>query len=237
VLDEGRMPGPEFARGPIKEVAWNYGGFACDAHFVFYDDMLEGKPCVLRGADAAQFAVLAHGFGRDSKTVYYRKSRVKSAVSETFQILNQFYSTDGRKFFYMERAIANADPHSFEVLADCWARDGKHAFFQDGAVANADAATFGIVNQSFARDANHVFGWTGCIIDRADPELFEQIDDSLFYRDNRGVYFGGYPSGWLEGADPATFQVGPNCNEGHDREWVYQGKERKGPRQTDEPRK
>jgi hypothetical protein len=231
VLDEGRILKAEFARGPNDELAWDYQGFACDAHFVFFDDMMEGKACVLRGADPGQFNVLEHGYGRDEKLVYYGKGRAKGANPKRFQVVSRFYAADDEKVFYMEREVAGAEPASFKVLANCWARDDRHAFFQDGLISNADAATFGIIDQGFARDAARVYRWMGKVLEHADPETFEQIGDSLYYRDERAVYYCGYPSGWLEDADPTTFKPGPAHSEGRDRQWTYRGCEKRGPRQ------
>src|SRR5262245_20182580 len=136
-----------------------------------------------------------------------------------------------RRSFTWNVVVPGAEAQSFEVLANCWARDAKQVFFQDGPVVNADPAAFGIIDESFARDAVYVFGWSGRVLDGADVGSFEQIGDSLFYRDKQGIYYSGYPSGWLEGADPATFKVGPAHNEGHDRQWTYRGCDKREARQ------
>jgi hypothetical protein len=230
VLDEGRTPAPDFAHA-TNDQSWNYQGFACDARCVYFDDMMEGKAVVLRGADPSQFKVFGNGFGGDEKLVYYRKSRIKAAKPKPFRVLSLYYATDDERVYYTERAIAGAHAATFEVLADCWARDENNAFFQEHPIEGADARTFDIIATGFARDATHIYRWGGAVLEHADAETFERIDDSLYYRDRRGIYYSGYPGGWIEGADPLTFEVGPRHDEARDGQWTYRGGVRNGPRQ------
>lgn len=221
VLDEGRFCDDESSSGKVSEDAWDYSGFACDATQVFHDDMLEGKPVVLRGADPKTFRSLQFGFGKDSDAVFHGRWKLKKVNPQTFRVLNQSFSTDGKRAYYFDQEIASADAASFEVLGEYWARDAKRIYFQKDTVPQADRATFELIDYNFGRDRKYVYGYAGEILAGADAKSFQRIKSrrsSLFYRDKRRVYYQGKPVG---GADPKSFEVGPGYNEGRDHAWLY----------------
>jgi len=97
-------------------------------------------------------------------------------------------------------------------------------------LSQTERNTFELIDVNFGRDRRFVYGFLGEVIDNADPGSFRRIGESLFYCDNRGVYYTGYPSGWVDGADSTSFAVGPGHDEGHDSVWLYKCNHKKGPR-------
>jgi hypothetical protein len=188
-------------------------GFACDATQIFHYALTIGKPCVLRGADPATFQVLPRCHGRDAKSGYFEKYRLKGSRAQAFRSLNDYFAADDRSVFYCDRAIPEADAASFGIFGQNWAKDRHRVYFQDKIVA-ADPATIELIAGNFARDAQRVYGFLGQVLEGADPETFEQAGDarSLYFKDKSRVYYIGYPGGWVDGADPQTFQVVGNTD-------------------------
>lgn len=221
VLDEGRYPRPGWPTpSEDSDSGWAFEGFACDATQVFHYVMTIGKPCVLRGADPATFEVLPYSYGRDAKSAYYAKYRLKGSRPATFRLLNQHFAVDDHSVFYGERAIAGADAASFEVLGEYWARDANRVYFQDKLV-DADRTTIELVADDFVRDGARVYKFLGEVLEGADPQTFQPAG-GLYFKDRARVYYNGYPSGWVEGADAATFQAVPDKPaEGRDARHYY----------------
>jgi DKNYY family len=206
VLDAGRHPRPGWpAPAEDNDSGWAFEGFACDATQVFHYVMTIGKPCVLRGVDPATFEVLPHSYGRDAKSVYFEKYRLKGARPQSFRQLNQHFAVDDHSVFYGERAIAGADAASFEIFGEYWAKDANCVYFQDNQV-QADRASIELIAHYFARDGEKVFGFGGKVLEGADPLSFQPAG-GLYFKDWARVYYIGYPGGWVEGADAGTFQV------------------------------
>ncbi len=206
VLDEGRRPRPGWpAPSEDSDSGWDFEGFACDATQVFHYVMTIGKPSVLRGADPTTFEVLPHSYGRDSRSVYYERYRLKGARPELFRQLNQHFAVDDHSVFYGERAIVGADATNFEVFGEYWARDANRVYFQDKLV-QADRAKIEWIADQFVRDGERVYGFGGQVLEGADPLTFQPAG-GLYFKDWARVYYTGYPSGWVEGADAGTFQA------------------------------
>ena len=230
-LDEGRQPIPEWAR--FCRVEWNYTGFARDARNAYWDDMMVGKACVLRGADLDSFQVLEHSFAKDKQYVWHARWRLKKAAPETFRILNPSYSTDGRFVYYGEILIPGADPASFVALRDFWARDKGRAYFQRDPIPIADAATFECIDHHFARDKERLFSYMGHIVTGINPSEFEPIGNDgygRYYRDARRIYWGPQADR-VRGVHFSTFEVvNEDRADARDQDWFYRCGERVKPR-------
>jgi hypothetical protein len=229
VLDSGRRPTAEWARVGTND--WTYEGFACDANNVYWDDMLSGKPCALKGADVQSFQLLSHGFVRDARYVWHNRWRLPGAKPDAFRVLNPSYGTDGKGVFYAEIPMPEAEAATFEALMDFWARDAHLAFFQRSPIPNADAKTFRVHGQHFASDARHVYRFLGEVVPHIDAATFERVGQSDYCRDRQHVFWRG-KTDRVRGAHAPSFEVfiGDKVD-ARDRSSLYRLGDRVGPRE------
>jgi hypothetical protein len=111
-------------------------GYAKDARFVFHT-IVEGKACVIKGADPASFTSRGHGFGSDKLAVYFERKKLAGADTNTWQHIRGPHSHSGEKGYILEKRIRGANGKCLESLpiltTEYWSRDDKDYYHLDRA--------------------------------------------------------------------------------------------------------
>lgn len=133
------------------------------------------------------FYEVTAGRGSSNSSSYDKKRIIKGADPKTFEVLNKHYTKDKNNFYICSwtgpdlfristkcEKIKNVDRESFEVI-DNDPYDNKYSY-------------------NYAKDKNHVYFY-GMIIENADPQSFQIINNKyiidknrLYYEDRRGLY-------------------------------------------------
>ena len=110
VLDEGMYS----TSGYLNEVT--YHGYGRDKSNVYFQDMMSGKPRLVRGADRDTFRHVQFSYGVDASYVYREEKRLPKADPKSFQVLTELFSRDKRRVYYGNRPIVDADPETFSFF-------------------------------------------------------------------------------------------------------------------------
>ena len=128
---------------------------------------LEGfEDVVLDGADPARFEVLAHGFARDDRHVYWMHSDqrhwrcLEGADAVSFQVLSASWSRDRTRAWYDGWKSVKIDGPTFEVLSECYARDALGVLSRGVRKKDIDARSARALGGDYLR-AGDVIYWGG----------------------------------------------------------------------------
>lgn len=109
----------------------------------------------------------------------------------------------------VQRPVEPNIPKGLLILNDYFAIDADHAYVINDArnswvtIPGVDRTSFAVIAGRFARDAGHIFQM-GRILS-ADPVSFSVISSQHGYAQDAKHIFG--PSGVIDDADPATFEM------------------------------
>jgi hypothetical protein len=138
-LDNGDLDlGP--IHGVRRRAPYGYGK---DAKQVWYYDF-DGKPNVVKKADAATFHVVTEHFAIDAKAVYFGASTIPKADPKTWTHLGLKYSKDSKRIYFTKRVVEGADLNTFEVAMNpVWplARDAARFYNADEVIAQEQFET------------------------------------------------------------------------------------------------
>ena len=218
---------PEADPSTFVFISDSYSSYAKDATHVFLQDkIIPGAD----PATFTVFAEDHGAYGKDATHVYRGLCALPDADPRTFEVLAGGFEKDARHVYYRwSDVVTSADPRSFVVVAidgGCknqvvFAKDDNHVYYHGGweqvdpsIIAGADPATFVFVGGGgyeggFAKDSHRVY-WGDQAVNGADPKTFESIaapnesNQAPYGRDAHAVYLG--PTR-LMGADPKTFEV------------------------------
>ena len=183
-----------------------------------------------------EFEILGYGIIKDSSKVYFpveysnEYTLLEGVDASTFEFIGECecvetscasYYKDSLNIYVEDLKLAHAESSSFEYFGEyilglglartaAYARDNNDVFVGCGRILQtADPASFTVIgndhDDAYAKDIKKVYFGDEIVID-ADPKTFETID-SLFWRDEDGVYVEGQK---LVGVDVETFEtVGP----------------------------
>lgn len=164
----------------------------------------------IEGADAASFAVLAPGYGRDVHAVYHEGRRFAVADPASFEVLEHGFARDARQAYHLRRPIAGSQGGAaFRVLDSQYADDGQRIFHatSDGGrstvreLRGIDRTRFEVLGAGWARDARTLLH--GGERRAGDPASFTPLDRG-YVKTSAQVYFLGQP---VAGADAGTFEM------------------------------
>ena len=148
--------------GYLNEVT--YHGYGRDKSNVYFQDMMSGKPRLVRGADRDTFRHVQFSYGVDASYVYREEKCLPKADPKSFQVLTELFSRDKRRVYYGNRPIVDADPETFLVLPGVdqkdmrlYAKDKELAYCRDRRLDQADAITFEKIGEFSATDGHHVW--------------------------------------------------------------------------------
>ena len=153
--------------------------YATDGASVFYEGRL------LRGADAATFALTGDFCAKDKRTIYCWGKAFKSADPASFESLDMGISKDATRVWCSGQTFHHFDALTFTVVNSFYAKDKKYAYYMTVTpsecfftiIPESDPATFIAVEKggsayvNYAKDADHVY-FNGEIVPNADPETF-----------------------------------------------------------------
>ena len=175
-------------------------------------------------ADPSTFSVISHGYGKDSKSIYYFAQKIANADVLSFTILrganypssemlvSSWYAKDKNSVYYRSSVIPNADVQSFVFLGSEYAKDKNEVYYEGKTLANADADSFALAD-GYAKDKNHIFYGDKILNIEIDPASFMVVGGGAI-RDNKRVYFRDYYEdkyNLASGVDAPTFQYVGTC--------------------------
>jgi hypothetical protein len=209
-------------------------GETCTAHDLRYDFTIHNSLLTITGPRAgsdSRVTALGCHYARVGDAIYLWEQLIAGADAPTFQLLrpnqcNMAVARDKNHVYEGGVPRPEIDASTFEMLDDAIARDRSHVYFLMHAVPGADPATFRILKprrkcrqdfSGFSLDQTHVYLYM-TLLPGADPKTFEMVEPELdakgecartglYSRDAHHVWNGNVE---VEGADPATFVVGPN---------------------------
>jgi len=117
------------AVGPTEHAFNTTNGFAKDGGRV-YHTTLGGKPCVIKGADAASFTPCGNGYASDKSTVYFERKKLPGADPDKWQHIRGPYSRSEKNAYVLGERIRGAYGNCLEPLPGMetsgdWCRDDK----------------------------------------------------------------------------------------------------------------
>lgn len=179
----------------------------------------------LPGADAASFESVKNWLGHDSKRVYFKDKPVVGADVATIKAKRYPLSYDKNDYYYETVPMRVADMTSFKVIKwiedDFWAKDSRCAYYDTLRIDDVDLPTFKVMALGLAKDKNHVYSM-GEVLPIADPETFEPIGSSLYYRDKFNIWCGDE---LMQNVDYETFTVDGTLK-AHDKYGAFRGERR-----------
>lgn len=129
----GRISGADVstfaAVGPTEHAFNATNGYAKDAQSV-YHTIVGGKPCVIKGADAASFTSRGNGHGTDDSHVYFERKKVPGADPAKWRHIRGPHSHSETNAYILGQRIRGANGNCLESLpiletAEYWSRDDK----------------------------------------------------------------------------------------------------------------
>jgi DKNYY family len=209
-------------------------GKPCIAHDARYEFAVREGYLIFTGSRAgsdSRVTDLGCYYARVGDAIYLQERLIAGADAPTFQLLRTNHcilaiARDKNHVYEGGVPRPEIDAPTFEMLEDFIARDRSHVYFLMHAVTGADPATFRILRprrkcrqdfSGFSLDQAHVY-LNMMLLPGADPRTFELVEPELdakgecvrtgvYSRDAHHVWNGNVE---VEGADPATFVVGPN---------------------------
>lgn len=216
-------------------------GYSKDEKSVYYDSDLFGFT-ELGGVDVETFEILEGDlyhrniFSRDRNSIYFHgeiprvelssSSEIYSYHAPSFEFLqvdnhsNGAYVKDENGIYfirvhwatppdssithYTHHKLQDADPETFqEVGYSKYYKDDQFVYNQEKKLVQYDASSFMVLSQLYTLDENAVY-YKDEKVNGADPNYFEQLGDSEYFKDLKNVYFRGEI---LQGADVNNFEI------------------------------
>ncbi len=194
--------------------------YAKDKNAVYYcDEKREGQNYYLtkhsiiftvKGAEAANFAVLSNGYAKDSKRAYQNGLAFKVEDVETLSLVEGDFLKDKFQVYFSRRSVKNAQPNSFRVLNGSYAKDTARVYIysyqpndkQSVQEIPCEASTFAILDYPYSKDAHSLFYYDQKI-QSSDVASFAIVGND-YSKDKAHVY---YKSKVLKSVDPQTFSL------------------------------
>lgn len=161
----------------------------------------------LSEADPASFVILDsdrgendRGYARDRSHVWFEGKRMAVADIASFQVRSYGYARDNTTGYYMREPVPGSDGRTFANLDSEWSRDATHVWWSDVDLSSQPAGA--LINR---------------LAEGADPTTFQPLEYG-YGKDATRVYFQGTV---VEGADAASFAVGPEGDAAHDKNGAY----------------
>ena len=156
------------------------------------------------------------GYARDNHTVYYQTDRLNGADAADFSVVDHCWGKDHRHVYQYHRQVAGADPSTFRPLASdmdlgcAYGADRNHVIVGNTSHPACDARTLHAIENTVGWIAdNQCIYYDGVRVKGADVATFQPLIDSQneftgFAKDKHHVYFLGKI---LHDADAASFHV------------------------------
>ena len=148
----------------------------------------------IKGADPATFRIFNNYYAVDKHRGYFRHQPIEGSDGETFTYLNDNWSRDAHDYYYGSTPLKVDDYDTFEILDEFLhdrALDKFSYYYQSSKVPIKDRGSLVILASTYAKDDYHVY-WAGFIVEEADPQSFEVVDDKRIRlgRDKNHCYSG-----------------------------------------------
>lgn len=174
-----------------------------------------GRP--VSEADARSFIIMAHGYAKDFRNVYYQGNVLPFVDPSTFRLREPEGGPDGAPdmvppvghgempadahtpvmryvvsrgvVYYNGREVEGAVASSFKNLGDGYAKDNFDVYYMGVEVDRAFASSFRVLGDGYARDNLYVF-YKGREIEDAHASTFE-FDGRGYAHDKYASYYRG----------------------------------------------
>ena len=187
--------------------------------------------CGASAMESASFQHLGRGFARDKSSICKDGKILSVKDAKSFRaIADSAYQMDDKAVYYEGVECAGLAPAKTKRLQFHAVKDDKHVFIEGKKIVGVDAATFTHVAFDYWKDKSGFWSSAGeKILKNADAKSLRVLGRN-YVADANSVYYRGQK---IPGAHPQTFSVGSD-NAGADRDWEYEGGERRGPRAKSE---
>lgn len=193
----------------------NFGGYLVKDGKVTYHTGMQGlamkRSWEVEGADAATFASIGYGYGKDKNHAYLDGLIIPSSDGATFDVIKAPYAADKAHVFIRGYQLSDS-PTTFKIIAELekgtFSTDRKKVFYgsEEFLPGTVDAATFEQMGLGeFFRDKAHVYT-PEKMIEGADPETFRALgtNNGLYAMDKDSVF---YNATEVQGCNPKKHYV------------------------------
>ncbi len=198
-------------------------------HYGTYSVKYGPKLILIPEADAETFESITDNIGLDKNYVFRDRSIIPGADPATFVHVKGYFWKDSRAVYNLQirphnTEIKGADPATFKVIDGYWSKDKSNVYYFIEQLNGADCESFTGINENFGKDKNYYF-WHEFRLSELDYNNVTVINE-YYIKDKKCVYF---ENEFVQGCDPATFEVRGAGFFGHDKTNSYSWGENQGP--------